>query len=106
MPKFNGKSKPYRPMMYGLVVREMRPTLKHRLAIAPGLLGTVYAMNAAGEMRYFDFNYQAARKFAGLDAGTDIRFARPIGPYRFVKSGATDGNPYPYQRCYWVKDVA
>lgn len=95
----------YRPFAHGLTVRNMRPTQKHRLAISPGILGTVYAMNAAGEIRYFDADYEGAREFAGLNDAIDIRYARPIGPYRFVKSGAYWGNPGVKDRCYWVKDV-
>ena len=81
-----------------------KPTLKHRLALAPGMLGTLYAVSPAGEARYFDYDYEAARAWAELDAGTDIRYGPP--PQRgvqYVRSGAVEANPNPHSRCYWVK---
>lgn len=53
--------------------RRMRPTLNHRPAVWECLLGTVYAMNDAGEVRYFDFDYDAANEFAGVTADRDPR---------------------------------
>jgi len=41
------------------------------------MLGTVYAMNDVGEIRYFDYDHTAARAFAGvLEAERDPRLAR------------------------------
>lgn len=86
----------------GLTVKAARPTLKHRLAIAPGIFGTVYAINAEGEARYFDYNYAAARAFAGLDTATDIRYAKSRGRFQFVRTGAIEANPRVGTPCYWV----
>lgn len=52
----------------------MKPTQKHRPAIWENMLGTVYARNAAGEVRYFDYKWNDARAFAGVDVeGADPR---------------------------------
>lgn len=53
-----------------------KPTLKHRHAIWECMLGTVYARNAAGEVKYFDYDWDGARAFAGVDTGTDLRLAK------------------------------
>jgi len=45
--------------------RKAMPTKRHRAAIWENMLGTVYAMNAAGEVRYFDYDYKAAVAFVG-----------------------------------------
>jgi len=59
------------------------PTLKHRPAITFGILGTCYGINAAGEVRYFDYNWEAALEYAGVTnaklellEGTDLRISR------------------------------
>lgn len=54
--------------------RRMRPTQKHRPAIWECMLATVFACNARGDVRYFDYDWDAAREFAGVDAeGADPR---------------------------------
>lgn len=40
------------------------------------MLGTVYARNDAGETRYFDYDWDAARQFAGISDDRDPRLAR------------------------------
>jgi hypothetical protein len=87
---------------FGVTAREMRPTLKHRLAISRGIFGTVYGANAAGEARYFDFDYQAAAAFAGVKQELDPRWSRPSGRYAYVKSGCLEANPRPGEWCLWV----
>jgi hypothetical protein len=60
--------------------RRMRPTLRHRPALHPGLLFTVYAHNEAGECKYFDYDYDGALEFAGIKEGDpdiDLRVFRP-----------------------------
>jgi hypothetical protein len=60
----------------------MRPTQHHRPGLWENMLGTVYAMNDAGEVRYFDYDYEAARAFAGADeADRDPRQARAARSY-------------------------
>jgi hypothetical protein len=49
------------------------PTLKHRPAITAGILGTCYGINAAGEVRYFDYDWEAALEYAGVtDSNTKV----------------------------------
>ena len=55
----------------------MKPTLDHRPAMWENILGTVYAMNAAGEIKYFDYKWQEALDFSGaLAEGADPRWAK------------------------------
>lgn len=53
-----------------------RPTRRHRPALWEGILGTVYASD--GHVgRYFDYDWAAARAYAGVDAeGADARLDR------------------------------
>lgn len=61
----------------GTRARKAPPTKKHVPAIWECMLGAVYARNAQGETRYFDYDYEAARLFAGLGQDkVDIRVAR------------------------------
>jgi hypothetical protein len=87
-----------------VTVRRARPTRKHRLAIIPGILGTVYGVSPDGEARYFDYDRAAAEAFAGITPGSDLRFSVPPGRYAYVRTGCTDANPGPATRCLWVKD--
>lgn len=82
-------------------MRRMKPTKRHRLALSPGFLGTVYGTNADGECRYFDYDMAAAREFAGVTADADPR-NWPAEAYQYVRSGYLEGNPKPGERCVWV----
>lgn len=59
--------------------RRMPPTKKHRAGIWENMLGTVYAMNTAGEVQYFDYDYKAALAFVG--EVEDVRVSKHV-PYR------------------------
>lgn len=48
-------------------------TKRHRAAVWECMLGTVYAVNDAGECRYFDYNHAAALEFAGVTPERDPR---------------------------------
>lgn len=87
-----------------VTVRNARPTLKHRPAIVPGILGTVYGINAEGHARYFDYDRAAAFAFAGVTAAADPRLAAVPADrrYGYVRSGATEANPRPGKRVIWV----
>ena len=62
--------------------RRMKPTQKHRPAIWECMLGTVYARNAEGETRYFDYDWDAAIEFSGaLLEGADPRVWRSPDRY-------------------------
>ena len=59
----------------GVKARKMKPTKKHRPAIWECMLGAVYASDGK-RARYFDYDLDAARKFAGVDKAKDIRIFR------------------------------
>ncbi len=53
------------------------PTKKHRPAIWEAMLGTVYAADPDGNVRYFDYDYAAAKRFARVRRGrNDLRLYR------------------------------
>lgn len=59
--------------------RRLQPTKAHRAAVWENMLGTIYAANPVGEVRYFDYDYAAAIAFVGKV--TDVRVAR-FHPYK------------------------
>jgi hypothetical protein len=61
--------------------RKMPPTKRHRPAVWECMLGTVFACNAAGEVQYFDFDWDAAGRFVG-DV-EDVRVSRARGRLSF-----------------------
>jgi hypothetical protein len=79
----------------GIKARRMKPTLKHRPAIWENMLGTVYAMNDEGEVRYFDYNFAAAIRFAfNFPEGVDHNFWIGYRDARVFKwSTRGTGNP-------------
>lgn len=83
------------------------PTKKHRPAIWENMLGTVYARNDAGETRYFDYDWYAAREFAGVDEeGRDPRVARLTDSVRRAAGyfgGAGTMAPRDGQVILWVR---
>jgi len=65
------------------------PTRNHRPAIWEAMLGTVYAMNDAGEIKSFGRNYEKAIAFSGADdASRDPRLHKLKKSMRF--SGESD----------------
>jgi hypothetical protein len=86
-----------------VILKGVRPTQKHRLAIAPGILGTVYGINEEGEARYFDYDLEGAYDFAGVSGARDPRLSTPPSRAMYVRSGATECNPRPGTKCIWVR---
>lgn len=76
--------------------RRKPPTLKHRPAIWENLLGTVMAKNDAGEVRYFDYDREAAAEFAGVSPDRDPRIAVN------VRVHAGDSGPRVGQWALWI----
>jgi len=61
----------------GVPCRKMKPTRGHRPALWENMLGTVRAMNDAGEVRYFDYNWDEAIAFSGAnDPDRDARLCK------------------------------
>lgn len=57
------------------------PTKKHRPALWENMLGTVYARNVSGEVRYFDYDYKAAVAFIGAYADARVHRIPRLGYY-------------------------
>lgn len=49
------------------------PTLNHRPCLWESMLGTVNAMNDNNEIKYFDYDYDAAAEFANISNKHDLR---------------------------------
>lgn len=73
------------------------PTQHHEPAIWECILGAVYARNSKGDTRYFDYDYDAARAWAGVwEPGVDLRVARAR------ENGAVD-EPRRGQLALWIR---
>lgn len=85
--------------------RKMRPTQEHRPAVWEAMLGTVYAMNDSREIRAFDYDYEAARAFAGVDRdGADPRLARVKRRVRYGRGNSPEMEPREGQLVLWIRD--
>lgn len=82
-------------------VRKAKPTKAHRPAIWECMLGTVYARSPEGEVRYFDYDWEAAKEFAGVNEDADPRLARHTE--RVSYSGDYTKDPRRGQMVLWVK---
>lgn len=51
----------------GVTAPRRKPTRQHRPAMWENLLGTVYAMNDERQVRYFDYDWPAAREWSGVE---------------------------------------
>lgn len=88
----------------GVTCRTLKPT-KHRPAVWENMLGTVYALNDAGECRYFDYNVDAALEFAGVTPERDPRAFRVVRgeKCRYIRKGATEAEPREGKMVLWVR---
>lgn len=87
--------------------KKMAPTRGHRPAVWEAMLGAVYALNSAGECRYFDYDHAGALAFAGVVEGADNRL-HPITKllnFQYVKSGPAEANPRVGRQVLWVPKV-
>lgn len=99
--------RPVERRFVGVACRKMKPTLRHRPALWENMLGTLFAMNAEGECRYFDYDYEAAIEFSGVDptnATGDNRIYRvtPDRRYSYVRSGDDFANPRLKKLVLWT----
>jgi hypothetical protein len=78
-----------------------RPTKSHRPALWEGILGAVYAMDDSGEVRYFDYDYEGARTFAGVAEDRDLRLARVTVPRTY--GGDPTMSPRKGQFVLWIR---
>jgi len=89
----------------GVEGRHMKPTPSHRPAIWECMLGTVYALNDKGKVRYFDFDYDAAKEFAGIDEKRDLRIWKNKRWVRWGNGGSCE-QPRMNQLVLWIKEAA
>jgi hypothetical protein len=54
-------------------------TRRHEALIWENMLGTVYAQDETGDVRYFDYDWDAAIDFAGVSDCSDLRTVRWTG---------------------------
>lgn len=87
--------------MTKIEIKKAKPTGRHRLAIVPGILGTVYGVNEHGHAKYFRHNVEAAYEYAGVTQERDPRLFLPVSNHRHVLSGAMEAEPVR-TRCIWV----
>lgn len=96
-------------LRYGMVKKP--PTQKHRPVLTMGILGTVYAINPAGRMQYFDYDWAGALVYAGVEAVTaqefrelDLRVSKPKSP-RYLPGHDMWHPELKIDRlAYWVRD--
>jgi hypothetical protein len=100
----------------GVPVRKMKPTLEHRPALWECMLGTVYARNDEGVTKYFDYDLEGAKEYAGVanPHEANLRDARlyknwdpryyPMGD-GIVRSTGTS-MPSVKQLVLWVKEIS
>lgn len=62
--------------------RKMKPTKQHRPALWEAVLGTVYAMDHNGDVRYFDYDHDKAKKFAGVTSPAAVSGLRDLRLFR------------------------
>ena len=86
----------------GLNVRRMRPTLQHRQAMWECMLGTVYAMNETGEVRYFDYRWSEAHAWAGTAQDRDPRWAPKVRAVRYTNGSREGMEPRIGQKLLWI----
>lgn len=67
--------------------RCMPPTKRHRPAIWENMLGTVFACNPSGQVKFFDYDYDGAVAWAGLTSDSDPRVAKVPAGVRYVSDG-------------------
>lgn len=60
-------------------VKHTRVTVAHQPLVWENMLGTVYARNPQGKTEYFDYDYDAAHEFAGVQNAKDLRVVRHNG---------------------------
>lgn len=66
--------------------KKIRPTLKHRAAMWEGMFGAVYAMNDQGVIRYWDYDYEGAKVWAGITNERDIRIFKCPRSHRIYRN--------------------
>lgn len=80
--------------------RKAVPTKRHKPVIWECILGTVYAANPAGEVKYFDYDWDGAREWAAITPDSDLRVAKMPRDRRYRYYG--DAGPSVFQLILWA----
>ena len=87
----------------GITCTVAKPTKGHRAALWENMLGTVWAVNDAGEVKFFDYDLRGARAFAGVKESRDPRVSRHPYPGQRVHNGPDYAQPTNKQLILWIK---
>lgn len=90
MKTFKGISAPFK-----------KPTSNHRPAIWENMLGTVFAMNDEGKIKYFDYKIEDAKEYANIKNKKDIRIFKNEKKIRYTND--EEKNPRINQTVLWVE---
>jgi hypothetical protein len=82
-------------------VKRAKPTKNHRPAIWENMLGTVYAMDDNRKIKYFDYDYEAAKAYSNVAEKKDIRLAKVTEPLTW--DGSSHANPRKGKLVIWVE---
>lgn len=97
-------------LFLGTNCRKMKPTKQHRPAVWEAILGTVYAQNDEGKVRYFDYDWEAALRFAGVSEDRDPRVYRAcIDTYGTVRPSRVEARKratFSYRTVLWIRREA
>ena len=97
----------------GISALRAPPLKNYRPAMWENMFGTVYAMNDAGEVKYFDYDHDAAKAFAGIGPDSAPRlyrvdrhaYGKTHGEYRY--GGEDDyASPSHGKLVLWIKKNA
>jgi hypothetical protein len=96
----------FRDTFLGVQVQHKPRTKNHRPAIWENMLGTVYAMNDQFQTKYFHYDFEGAKEWAGVANKNDIRLARYREPFVNWTGLGPDTNPAENRLCVWVEKTA
>lgn len=79
----------------GIHCKRQKPTKQHRVAVFEACFGTLYAVNDAGIVKYFDYDWDGAFAYAGIDRhhGEDYRVYKRRRSDGHKSAGRDDVNP-------------
>lgn len=83
------RQRPAHPFSGGV---KKKPTQRHKPVIWEGILGAVYAASPEGVVKYFDYDWDGAREWAGITTSTpDLRIARVLHVSYYRGNGPSSG---------------
>lgn len=96
----------------GVEAKKSKPTKDHRPGVWENMLGTVYAMNHEKKIKYFHYDHEEAKKYAGVhhpEADPRLHkvdrhaYGKPHGEYSYH---GLDAAPRHGKTVLWVKKHA